>query len=258
MGTRRIVMALGGSVLLLACGKPTWPTCETDAHCADQDGVARGFVCFDRTCVECIDDAQCAGRAPATTCDLGSRRCVEPVAAATTPACSVDADCPAGQACNGGLCIPAAEAAPILAGAADPYALFRSLGLEQCIPPAYRGANARASGPATVETQVIRFDFDRSAIRPDMRAALDHNARCLKQLQTLQLQVEGHADERGTTEYNLALGQQRAETVATYLQRAGLPADRVRTISKGEGQPLCRRADETCWATNRRVELLQR
>ena len=69
--------------------------------------------------------------------------------------------------------------------------------------------------------------------------------------------VEGHCDERGTQEYNLALGEKRANTVKSYLKNLGIDTSRMNTRSKGENEPVCRRSSESCWADNRRVQFIQ-
>ena len=98
----------------------------------------------------------------------------------------------------------------------------------------------------------IYFAYDRSDIREGDRATLQQNAENLKKFDFLVVTVEGHCDERGTVEYNLALGERRAQATSDYLVSLGVPADRLKTISYGKEVPVCREANESCWSRNRR------
>lgn len=112
---------------------------------------------------------------------------------------------------------------------------------------------AEASRRATL-AEVVYFDYDRSEIRADSRAVLDRKARVLREAPTVRIRIEGHADERGSTEYNLALGSRRAEAVRAYLTGVGVNASRLETISYGEGRPAQMGSNEAAWARNRRAE----
>ena len=101
---------------------------------------------------------------------------------------------------------------------------------------------------------VFYFDFDQSALSPEIRAALDAQANVLRG-QTGMVRLEGHADERGTREYNLALGERRAKAIANYLILQGVDRSRIETVSYGEERPAALGEDEGSWARNRRVEL---
>jgi peptidoglycan-associated lipoprotein len=98
----------------------------------------------------------------------------------------------------------------------------------------------------------VLFDYDSATLRDDGRSAASKNAAYLKRWQSVRITVEGHADSRGTAEYNLALGGRRATAVKDYLVSLGVPADRVTTISKGKEQPVCTDETEACWQQNRR------
>jgi peptidoglycan-associated lipoprotein len=100
------------------------------------------------------------------------------------------------------------------------------------------------------------FDFDKSVIRPDAESALSTDAQWLLRWRAVKVTVEGHCDERGTAEYNLALGERRAVAVKTYLQSLGVAADRIATVSYGKEFPVCTEKDETCWQKNRRGHLV--
>jgi peptidoglycan-associated lipoprotein len=97
----------------------------------------------------------------------------------------------------------------------------------------------------------IYFDFDRYDLRSDARATLKENAAWLEQNPSATVQIEGHCDERGTAEYNLALGAKRAQTAKDYLTTLGVSAQRLSTISYGQELPVCTEHSEECWQKNR-------
>jgi len=102
----------------------------------------------------------------------------------------------------------------------------------------------------------IHFDFDKSDIRPDAARILDGNIDWLKSHPDAAILIEGHCDERGTNEYNIALGDRRATATMKYLTARGVPAGRITTISYGEERPVCTAHGEACWANNRRAHFL--
>jgi peptidoglycan-associated lipoprotein len=134
------------------------------------------------------------------------------------------------------------------------------------------GAGAGGAGAATgttipslpspkefVESAALRdvyFDFDRYDIRSGDKGTLDENAKWLKTNQSALLLIEGHCDERGTNEYNLALGERRAKATRDYLVSVGIDSGRITVISYGEERPVCTEKTEACWAKNRRAHFL--
>jgi peptidoglycan-associated lipoprotein len=98
----------------------------------------------------------------------------------------------------------------------------------------------------------IFFDYDKSDIRADQQSALQGDSDFLKQHSNIRFTVEGHCDERGSTEYNLALGDSRANAVRNALVQGGVSADHVKTISYGKEKPFCTESNEQCWQQNRR------
>jgi peptidoglycan-associated lipoprotein len=102
----------------------------------------------------------------------------------------------------------------------------------------------------------IHFDFDKYDIRPNDAKTLDGNAGWLKSNPNHLVLIEGHCDERGTNEYNLALGERRAKSTMNYLVSQGVQASRITIISYGEERPLCTEHNEECWAKNRRAHFL--
>jgi peptidoglycan-associated lipoprotein len=98
----------------------------------------------------------------------------------------------------------------------------------------------------------VFFALDSSELGSEARATLQKNADYLKKRTSTKVLVEGHADARGTNEYNLALGERRAGAARDYVVSLGIQLDRVTIVSKGEEQPVCRDENEACWAKNRR------
>jgi peptidoglycan-associated lipoprotein len=101
----------------------------------------------------------------------------------------------------------------------------------------------------------IHFDFDNADIREGDRAVMAKNAELLEKYDSLMVTVEGHCDERGTVEYNLALGERRARATHDYLADLGVGAGRLRTVSYGKEVPLCGEHTEECWQRNRRAHV---
>jgi peptidoglycan-associated lipoprotein len=118
-------------------------------------------------------------------------------------------------------------------------------------------------GPITPGTQrdfsvnvgdIVYFSSDSSDLTPEAQATLQKQAQWLRQYPQFTITVEGHADERGTREYNIALGARRATSVRTFLSRAGVQAQRMRTISYGKERPVATCDDISCWSQNRRAQ----
>jgi peptidoglycan-associated lipoprotein len=99
----------------------------------------------------------------------------------------------------------------------------------------------------------VFFAYDRSDLNDRDRQTLQKQAAWLQRFPTVMLTIEGHADERGTREYNLALGARRAQAVKDYLASLGVSAARLETISYGKERPVCSQSNEVCWAQNRRA-----
>jgi len=112
-----------------------------------------------------------------------------------------------------------------------------------------------AAARATLEEMVF-FDYDMSAIRPDAEQALRQKVDILRASPQVRIRIEGHADERGSTEYNLALGNRRAEAIRQFLTGFGLSADRFEIVSFGEDRPLAQGSDEQAWSRNRRGQFV--
>lgn len=122
---------------------------------------------------------------------------------------------------------------------------------------------APAPAPKTVAEAVrevarnfrrVNFAFDSTELVGESTSALQANAKILQEFPDVRVEVQGHADERGTTEYNLALGQRRAQAVKSRLETMGVPSSRVTVVSYGKERPLVSGGGETAWAQNRRAE----
>jgi peptidoglycan-associated lipoprotein len=166
----------------------------------------------------------CAKR-PATT----AASAATPAPAAPAPAPAPSASAPSG----------AAAAAPAAAAAA---------------PAAPRPSPKEFMAVAALKE--VYFDFDKYDIRPEDAKTLDANAAWLKSNGENLVLIEGHCDERGTNEYNLALGERRAKATMNYLVSQGIQANRITIISYGEERPVCTEKTEACWAKNRRAAFL--
>ena len=117
------------------------------------------------------------------------------------------------------------------------------------------GEETESTHNAKSDVNDILFDYDRYSIRQDARPALNAAASYLNKKRKINIVIEGHGDERGTNEYNLALGEKRANATKIYLQSLGLSPARVSTVTYGEEKPLCTNSVESCWQRNRRSSI---
>ncbi|MFA9433984.1 MAG: peptidoglycan-associated lipoprotein Pal [Deltaproteobacteria bacterium] len=111
---------------------------------------------------------------------------------------------------------------------------------------------SEAARRAAFEDEEIHFDFDKYVLTPQAMMILDDKAAYLREHPTVRVLVEGHCDDRGSNEYNLALGDRRANSAKNYLVKSGVAESRITSISYGEEQPLCMQQNESCWYRNRR------
>lgn len=109
---------------------------------------------------------------------------------------------------------------------------------------------------ATEPLMPVFFNYDESEILPAGRTALQQNAQWMQRWSSTEVRIEGHCDERGTNEYNLALGDERAAAVRDYMVSLGIPASRVTAVSRGEESPFCMEENEGCWSRNRRGQFV--
>ncbi len=155
---------------------------------------------------------------------------------------------------------PPAPAGPAAAAPAAPAPSTQAPTV-QVTPPATPVQPApapqqQAGAPVASPLKDVFYDFDKSAIRDDQKAALNDDVAWLKANTGAKVLIEGHCDERGTAEYNLALGERRAKTAKDYLIAAGIAADRISTISYGKERPFVLGHDESAWKWNRRAHFV--
>lgn len=239
MGNRRIhgswLAVCVALAFLAACPKkqPEDTTCKGDDDCAE------GLRCVNQQCVTCAEDAHCPD---GQICQNGA--CV----ADPAPSCTSDDECPDGQACVDGKCractsndecgpggkCNAGECERAKACAEDTDCADD----EDCIDGHCQKPWENEAPELSCELDTVYFDFDQATIRDDARAVLAANAECIGQAPANRVvNVVGHTDEEGTEEYNVALSERRARTVADYLARLGIDPARFQVIAKGEGEP---------------------
>jgi peptidoglycan-associated lipoprotein len=127
--------------------------------------------------------------------------------------------------------------------------------------PAYPDAATRARiDQLLARIEDAYFDYDKHTLRPDAVKALEADSTelrdILKDYPTYKLTVEGHCDERGSAEYNMQLGEARAEAAKAYLVQVGIPSDQLGLVSYGKEKPVCDQHDESCWQKNRRIHIV--
>ena len=119
-----------------------------------------------------------------------------------------------------------------------------------------------AYGPADLDSdaclrnRVVYFDLDQDALKPEFQAAMACHAKYLRDRPSARLRMEGNADERGSREYNVALGERRGNAVSSALQANGGSGSQLNVVSYGEERPVCNEGSDDCWSQNRRVELV--
>jgi len=158
----------------------------------------------------------------------------------------------------GGGAVQSREGAPTTTPGAPPQAMAPQAPPATAAPqaPATTARPSPKEFVAVPDLKDIHFDFDKYDIRPGDAKVLDANAAWLKSHDDQLVLIEGHCDERGTNEYNLALGERRAKSTMNYLVSQGVQASRITIISYGEERPTCSDKNEACWSKNRRAHFL--
>lgn len=247
-----LFVAVSALLVLPACG-PEYPNCDKDDHCKEH-----GEVCVNKQCRECRESSQCNQTNACMACSSENICEKRPGCCTTNEECSpdrclmtgggaghcgqcqADSHCPAGQRCQGERCVPAAECVD---------------GDNSTCPPGHKCVGGRCE-KADCQLQPVLFDFNEYRIRLDQEPTASANAECMNE-KGGSYRLEGHCDERGSDEYNLALGQRRAGAVAKQYGRLGVKAS-TSTISYGEERPTCTQSNESCWSQNRRTETVPR
>jgi peptidoglycan-associated lipoprotein len=228
----RALFAAALGVALASCGseakKPG--TCKADQDCK------QGQICFENKCVECTKDSQCPK----------GKRC-SANACVSTPECTKDEQCPAGKVCQAGKCKACAadsECGP--GGSCQAGACKRANKCtkdedcaddEDCVNGFCKKAGSGSGADAGCTLATVYFGFDQSTILASEKDRLDKNAQCIEQTKDKQVYLFGHTDTSGTEEYNIALSERRAQTVADYLSRLGVDPARLHVVPKGETEP---------------------
>ncbi|MBI3183381.1 MAG: OmpA family protein [Myxococcales bacterium] len=223
--------AASAATFLLGC-PPIYPNCNSDEHCKEH-----GEVCVQGQCQECATDEQCKA---GFTCE--GNKCVP------KPECRTDAECGPGKKCTAGKCVEAPVAGKPPGCTADEDCPSG----EEC-----RAGQCVAKVEAPCEYSPIRFEFNEHKLTGEAQGVLGRLADCIKK-QKARLTLEGHADERGTEEYNLQLSNKRAASVRRYLVDLGVASSQLETVGYGENRPATSGANEESWAANRRVEFAKR
>jgi peptidoglycan-associated lipoprotein len=229
---RVVVLAMAAATLASLAGCPSKPKqgeCKTSQDCLEQQGF--GKVCVEGRCQECAADSDCKD---GFVCR--SNKCVP------KPQCAKDGDCPQGQKCENERCV-----APRADADADAEAKRRAA------EEAERAKRAVPPECADASTFTVRFGFDQATLAGESQSTLQKLADCVKRAPAKRVVISGHCDDRGTTQYNIALGARRAEAVRKYLADLGA-AGKLETVSFGEEKPLCTDPTEECWGRNRRAE----
>lgn len=241
--------AMSGIGLLAAGCGPTYPKCENDDHCSD-----KGEYCLNGMCQQCRDSSHCdegfvcnAGQCarPEGYCDdstpcPGNQKCRDNRCGAE---CMDNSECGAGQICKMNACVAKPECGE---GADNPTCPEG----QECMDGRCQVQIVQCGGGV----EPVLYNFNQSDIRRDQRGKLDKLAECLQQPNTAAVTLVGHCDERGTEEYNLALGERRAESAKRYLGNKGVDASKVSTNTRGEAEPVDDGHNERAWKKNRRTE----
>jgi len=227
-------------VVAAGCPGPEYPKCESDEQCKkNKDGAAVEEYCLLGQCQECAKDSNCdAGE----RCNRG--RCEQ--------TCASDEQCGAGNICEANACTAAQCTTNDTCGTGATCEKGR------CLRGTGTAGTTPAAGDETLDCKTsnrVQFEYNMSDLTPGARSTLDTLAKCMKKNASWTISVEGHADERGTPEYNLSLGETRAKGARKYLSALGVEEKRMKVVTYGEEKPLNTAGTEEAFAENRRAEL---
>jgi peptidoglycan-associated lipoprotein len=248
--TRRaltIVLVLGAASLLAGCS-PKYPKCNKDEDCQ------KGEFCVNGMCQQCREDKDCG---KGQFCKGG--RCEK-----TPGYCDTTEDCPDGKACKDHRCVACQSDGDCGPGAKCKGG--KCLRPGQCLtdadcPPNHECQNGHCVAPPSFDQgrvkctpEAVYFDFNEFVLTSEATQKLQAAASCIKSVPNRTVRLEGKTDPRGTEEYNLTLGENRAQSVKRYLERLGVEGKRMRTLSKGKLEATG--ASEPGWAKDRRVDFI--
>lgn len=231
MRMTRLTLGFSAVLLVFTGCPPTYPKCESDEHCKE-----KGEVCVQGQCQECATNANCKD---GFVCD--ANKCVP------KPECTNDAACGPGKKCSMGKCTVAESKTECSVDDDCPSG-------QGCTKGKCTSVKAVA---VSCNFEPVHFDFNEHSLTGGVQSALGQYADCMKK-GNLRFTLEGHADERGTDEYNMVLSQKRAASVRKYLVDLGVTGGALDTVGYGENKPSMNGSNETAWAANRRVEFKKR
>ena len=236
------LVAISLGLALTGC-KAQYPACDADRDCKDKE------FCVDRKCQQCRNNGDCGqGRACTSgrcSAILGycrdKRECAkgQVCMANQCRACRLDSECPSGDRCDQGLCIKECTRDENCARG------------ETCVNGVCMATRSEIEPKHACSLDPVYFAFDKALLTTEARNTLKKGDECLKKTSD-PLTLVGHADPRGTTEYNMALSEHRAQAVKDYLKRLGVKPSRLRTVPRGELDATG--TDEASWARDRRVD----
>jgi peptidoglycan-associated lipoprotein len=242
-----VLMVAVGSVWSVGC-KPAYPKCDNDTNC-NTDG--HKGVCIDGACQECGKDGDCAS---GFVCR--SNKCVP------KPECESDAQCPNPKVCRGEKCILECQQDGDC-GPGQTCKDNRCNVKAECVKDVDCGGDRKCvsgtcQGPEACTLESVHFAYNEAILDEAAKGILQKNSDCRKSSkQTGALTIAGNCDERGTEEYNLHLGQRRADAAKKYLIELGTSKKAVKTVSYGKDKPTCTDSSESCWSQNRRDDFTQ-
>lgn len=218
-------------IALASCGDSSKkPGCKADKDCKN------GQVCAAGKCVECTDDAQCpAGKRCSANACIAAPECLndkqcptgQVCQAGKCKACAADSECGPGGTCKAGACQQAKPCTKDDQCADD----------EDCVNGFCRKAGSTSPGDATCTLATVYFAFDDATVQPSERDRLAANVACIEKTKGKNVYLVGHTDTSGTEEYNIALSERRAQSVADYMARLGTDPARMQIVPKGETEP---------------------
>ena len=241
-----MLLGCSGALLIVAMAgcKPDYPACDTDKDCKNKE------FCVGRKCQKCRDARDCGEGRECTNgiCNAipgycrDASQCPEGAicAANRCQACTADSQCPAGKLCMTGRCsLPQCTRDENCAQD------------QECVHGLCVGSQKVAVKKPPCDLETVYFDFDKSNLTSSATSALAQNATCMKKTD-MPVSLVGRADSRGTTEYNMALSDRRAQSVRDYLKRTGIAATRLSVVPRGALDATG--TNETGWAKDRRVD----
>lgn len=259
------------SAIIFGGCRPPFPKCRDGEDCKAEKGNSNLLVCVNGQCQECAIDTDCPKDRPRCK----DNRCVECTEDKDCPEgklcknnqcrweCEIDSDCPDGKICKNHKCQWQCEKDedcnnPDMECKNHRCAMKCKCQSDNDCPASQMCRDCACVDKPRCQLQTINFDFDRYDLRRSDQDTLSRNAECLKSRADLKVSIEGNCDDRGTEEYNIALGDKRARAAKKYLTNLGVSEGRLGTISYGKNRPVCNEASEDCWARNRRADFVEK